>query len=736
MARSILRAGKIAGVIIVAIIVVAAVLYSAGVLSIAQGDQAPAPIEPAGAPVETADARAAASLAETVQKHMRAARYDAVEGLCNDAIARAPGTDEALRARQSLAELYIRTHNDQGADAAVDEMVAVFADHKRIAGAVCEVGDEWRRMRKFADAQRLYSYVTKHLADDPYSIWSQKNLCTLHVQLGDDTARDAAVDQLLTNYGDHPDLPLAICSIGDEVVRIRKDYEKARELYAFAATNLSDNSQAVWAQKNLCKLLVERIKDTDAAQAETDKLFNDFADNPNLPAAALETADAWRGKKHISEAQAIYERIVTDHPKSVQALWSQKNICAIYAAERNESAADSALDEMVATFAESDQLPKAVCETADAWRSAGRIDKAAALYEYVTAAYPSNWHTIWSQKNLCTLHAESGDTQAADEALNKLITTHPQNDQLPKAICEVADAYRNSDNPAKARQLYNQIIDTYPAHTWALWSAKNLISMDIELLAETAPTSEEVPGEVMAGLDELISSFGTYSDITPVVCYLGEQYYQKAFGKDPSGLSAEAGIDFRKAIAVFARVIDEVPFNIPFTGDAHYMTGVAYSRLGEYDNAIAYHQAVVDNWPEHHLAWSSLYWIGNFYQKLTTQGLLTTAEADAKSEEAFLRLFEEYPNTPMIETARSQLAMIYFRAKRWEEAVSVYEQIIQEAPPDDKIPKSTFYLARAYERMGQEEMALLTYREFLEAWPELSSAKHAETAIEKLGGQD
>ena len=43
MARSILRAGKVAGAIIVAVIVVAVVLYSAGVLTFAQGDPAPVP---------------------------------------------------------------------------------------------------------------------------------------------------------------------------------------------------------------------------------------------------------------------------------------------------------------------------------------------------------------------------------------------------------------------------------------------------------------------------------------------------------------------------------------------------------------------------------------------------------------------------------------------------------------------------------------------------------------------
>ncbi|MCD6395616.1 MAG: hypothetical protein J7M40_19200, partial [Planctomycetes bacterium] len=54
MVRSILRAGKIAGVVIVAIIVVAAVLYSAGVLSIAQ-TQLPPP-ETAGSAEPTSDA--------------------------------------------------------------------------------------------------------------------------------------------------------------------------------------------------------------------------------------------------------------------------------------------------------------------------------------------------------------------------------------------------------------------------------------------------------------------------------------------------------------------------------------------------------------------------------------------------------------------------------------------------------------------------------------------------------
>lgn len=105
MARSILRAGKIAGVVIVAIIVVAVVLYSAGVLTFAQSDQPETPIVTSGAPAGTADEFDPDVVEETVQKHMRDGQYDEVEGFCNDVIARAPGSDGALRAHHVLGDI-------------------------------------------------------------------------------------------------------------------------------------------------------------------------------------------------------------------------------------------------------------------------------------------------------------------------------------------------------------------------------------------------------------------------------------------------------------------------------------------------------------------------------------------------------------------------------------------------------------------------------------------------------
>ena len=73
MAKSILRAGKIAGVVIVAIIVVAAVLFSAGVLTVAQTDYPPPETValPESLPAEPADGL----LAQCESSYTQASEY-------------------------------------------------------------------------------------------------------------------------------------------------------------------------------------------------------------------------------------------------------------------------------------------------------------------------------------------------------------------------------------------------------------------------------------------------------------------------------------------------------------------------------------------------------------------------------------------------------------------------------------------------------------------------------------
>ena len=418
-----------------------------------------------------------------------------------------------------------------------------------------------------------------------------------------------------------------------------------------------------------------------------------------------------------------------DHEKAVLLLRTKAEC---YASMGEADMVDTVIAEIAQTGLTSGTLNKA----ADRYREQGYYEKSIELYQQVLDSGNDKSQKLLAYAGTARSYFQLGDEPAAQQALDELTVRFAGHPQLSWQLYEVGECCRKRKNYPAAKALYNYIATEFPQSYDAMWSAQRCMLMDMDLLDDPNNPAPEIPGKLLQAADDLILNYTAQPGMVCALLSAGEEYYKRAFGKDPQGFSAEAIVEFEKASAIFDKIITQAPVDAKYTGEAYYLTAVGLSRAGRYEEAIAHHQAVVDNWPKHHLAWSSLYWIGNFQQKLKKSETLTSEEADTKSEEAFLALFEEYPGNPMSKMARSQLAMIYLKSHQWEKAVAVYEHILSESPPAEKIPKSTFYLAQAYEGMGQKEMALQTYREFLEAWPELSSAKHAQTAIEKLGGQD
>jgi len=251
---------------------------------------------------------------------------------------------------------------------------------------------------------------------------------------------------------------------------------------------------------------------------------------------------------------------------------------------------------------------------------------------------------------------------------------------------------------------------------------------------QAAEATADVPAEIVQAFDAFLANFAVSAEVTSASCRLAETYYNGAKTHEKAGRREQSQIAFRKALPLFEKVIATTRFDPVFTPDAYYMSAVAHSRLGDYVKAIEYHQTIVDNWPEHHLAWSSQYWIGAFYQKLKKNKSLPPAEADAKTEQAFLDLFQNYPDSPMTKGAKSQLAMLYYKTGAWEKAAALYEELFAESPPGEKLPTDVFYLGQAYEFMGQKAMAALTYSEFAKARAGTAWAERANAALARVEG--
>jgi len=396
--------------------------------------------------------------------------------------------------------------------------------------------------------------------------------------------------------------------------------------------------------------------------------------------------------------------------------------------------ADAEVAGLLTDYAGAERVATVALQLGDEFSKKKLYESALGLYEYVADNCTDSKQAMTAQRKIVTTHINLNDEDAAQQALDELALRFADDPRLSRELYEVGEYYRKRKNYPSARALYDYVATEFPQTNDAMWSAQRCIVMDIDLLDDPNNSQPQILAAIGEATDDFIAGYGEQKELVRALLYAGEIYYRRAFVKDPSGRSSEALFEFAKASAIFGKIIAQAPVHDKYTGEAHFMTAVGLSRGGQYDEAIPHHQAVVDNWPKHYLAPSSLYWIGNFQQKLAIQGLLTTAEADVRSEQVFLRLFEEYPDSTVIDNACRMLAAIHYRARRYEQALQYYELMVRDAPPNGKVPGEMYDLARTYERLEQPEMAMQAYQDYVADYPDVSKANRARARITALGG--
>ncbi len=187
MAKAIVRAGKIGGLCLVPILLVFLIFYALHLSSSAQNVEpvatvdplSVAPAGPAESPQQTIDPD---RFAETISRLRGSCKYDQIRTLCSDILAKETDPDIALVASQALIETAIETRDTAAAEAQTQTLLATFADHPWLTKSLCEIGDAYRQMHDYALAQVLYDQIVAARQTDPYSMWAQKNLCTLYAE--------------------------------------------------------------------------------------------------------------------------------------------------------------------------------------------------------------------------------------------------------------------------------------------------------------------------------------------------------------------------------------------------------------------------------------------------------------------------------------------------------------------------------------------------------------------------
>lgn len=250
-------------------------------------------------------------------------------------------------------------------------------------------------------------------------------------------------------------------------------------------------------------------------------------------------------------------------------------------------------------------------EQAESYEESGDYQQAELIYQNIITNYPGTDYALRARRDLTTLYIQWDRQSQAETAYEQFLAEFFDHNDIAEAIHGIADRYAQLEKYQKARELHQYVIENWPKTEAAMWSRAGLAICNIAL--DDDPNAQ-------ADVDWLIADFNDHPDLPEAVFVIGEQYYNEAFRCENEGLDEQAEDSFRKTIAIWERIITDLPASAPYTARAYYFSAVCYRFLGEYENAIEYYQEIVDNWPLCPYGWDAKFMIGHCSEELSKSG--------------------------------------------------------------------------------------------------------------------
>ncbi|NIP28030.1 MAG: tetratricopeptide repeat protein [Phycisphaerae bacterium] len=376
-----------------------------------------------------------------------------------------------------------------------------------------------------------------------------------------------------------------------------------------------------------------------------------------FPATLYDIAKRYDGLEKIEEAKGVCELILQQHPNSPSADGAQ-----LYLARRNIMSnikskhypeAQAELDILIADFNEHPDFAASLCAIAQSYEWPRKFEKAESLYERAAQLDPNDPYVIKAKFNWPKLHIfsliKSEDYNDANVAIDKFTSDFDKHPAVPGVVYWFAKDFEAAKVYDRAKDMYRRVVRKYPKSSHAARARLQASKVDVFSLIESGDDAA-----VQDALDTLIADFNDHNDLPEAVFVIGEQYYDNAFRYKKEGLQAESQSSFQKAIAVWERIITDLPPS-PFIPQANIFVGICYDRIGDYRTAIKYYQVVLDDWPDYRHAGSAQYKIGRCYQRLRDAGLMSNSEAEILIRAAYEAVVKKYPGSSTAPAARNWL---------------------------------------------------------------------------------
>ncbi len=466
------------------------------------------------------------------------------------------------------------------------------------------------------------------------------------------------------------------------------------------------------------------------------------------PAQQLDQAEELAKSGEFDQAEEIYKAVVAE--EGPDALLAQEKLIDIYIQQNMQDEAETAYEQLLIDFADNPDLVKAIDHVADDWREVGDFEKAREVYQYIINTFPDADNAIGSQREVVRTSMLLGDSDYANESLDKLIKDYGNHSDIAKALESLASDFKSNGRYAKAREMYLYVVDNQPQSEYAVACLGGAIRTSFKLKDD--PNAEALT-------QQLLSQYATNEDLPSIYDEVADEYrlgrkYTKARDLYRYAVTAwpeiDRAIDSRKSIVLCSIALNDEPnaladldklmseFNAtgttPETADRSALLADALVKIANgYEQAKNFDQAK------------------NIYQRMasvdpnSSEGLqyeIQNAKAeifalikdgnDTDVNLAVSKLIADYNNHPDFPTTLFDIAQEERYSEKHPQAIRHWKYVFDNYPKSQLREQIPSLLAVCYNIIGQEDTAIKYYKQTLEEFPNAPYAYRAAYKIASI----
>jgi|GEM_PF-3288052 len=462
---------------------------------------------------------------------------------------------------------------------------------------------------------------------------------------------------------------------------------------------------------------------------------------PDLAATALiRKAWAHRNLNEMAEFKKTLKVIEEKYPSSPQMALA-RFLQGVDAMERESwEEAGSRFESCVLEFPYSSLSEAGLGLKSLAYTKANRLDHLVTAATSALKLFEDNYSSeslYWrapSYYYIGRAYFHLGQFKSAVPNFEKVTQKYSEHPLAPHSQLMLAWSLIEAGDSEKARERVRVLLDNK--------NTAKILRDNADYLFAISFFNEKNYNRAITELDDFIKSHPDHELTNKARYLIGLSYYQnKIFGS---------------AIKEWDKLISKAPDH-PLSQDAYLHIGDLYFRSGEYKQAAEFFREFRQKWPK------SKYSEVAFWQELQSY-------FNGKDDETAIKHFpvymERYPQSENMANAKGQLEIIYYRRgshgepkkleeflthypkspfasaarfklgdmameqKKWDRAIIEMEQFARDYPGDKLFIDALYGLGLAYENAGDEEKALVQYKNIME---QFSAKPNAVDAAFRLG---